>query len=134
MIVHQIYALISEETVQNICVCDNYEMANYIARASYGNSAFAVDCLQYPCQIGDSYRDNTFYHVNKETGKETVIEYVPTQEQQVSILTNGLNNTNDELTQTQLALVESYEENLALQNEITNTQLAITELYERSLN
>ena len=93
MIVHQVYALISEETVQNVCVCDNYEMANYIARASYGNSAFAVDCLQYPCQIGDSYRNNTFYRTDEETGEEIVIEYVPTQEQQVQTLTNELENS-----------------------------------------
>lgn len=126
MIVHQVYALVFEEKVQNVCVCDNYEMANYIARASYGNEAFAVDCLQYPCQIGDLYKNNVFYRVNDETGEETIIEYVPTQEQQVETLTN-------ELTSTQLALVESYEENLVLQEEVTNTQLALCELYEEVL-
>lgn len=93
MIVHQVYALISEETVQNICVCDNYEMANYIARASYGDGAFAVDCLQYPCSIGFKYHDNNFYYVNPETGEETMVEYVPTQEQQVQTLTNEVENS-----------------------------------------
>lgn len=130
MIVHQVYALISEEKVQNVCVCSNYEMANYIARASYGDEAFAVDCLQYPCSIGDSYRNNTFYRMDEETGEEIEIEYIPTQEQQVEILTNDLETTNDELTQTQLALIESYEENLALQEEVTMTQLALVEIYE----
>ena len=130
MIVHQVYALIFEEKVHNICVCDDYEMANYIARASYGNSAFAVDCLQYPCTIGDSYRNNTFYHVDEETGEEKEVEYVPTQEQQVFALTNDLEDTEEELTNTQLALIESYEENLALQDEMTMTQLALVELYE----
>lgn len=35
-----------------------------------------------------------------------------------------------ELTDAQLALIEQYEENLALQEEVTNTQLALVELYE----
>lgn len=61
MIVHQVYALIdSNETVQNIMVCDNYEEANRIARAVYGDNAFAVDCLQYPCSIGSVYHNGRF--------------------------------------------------------------------------
>lgn len=36
----------------------------------------------------------------------------------------------EELTQTQLALTEQYEQNLALGEEITNTQIALTEVYE----
>ena len=47
MIVHQVYAMIYEEEVKNVFVCDNYEMANYLARATYGDDAFSVDCLQY---------------------------------------------------------------------------------------
>lgn len=35
-----------------------------------------------------------------------------------------------QLTDTQLALVEQYEENIALQEEVTNTQLALCEIYE----
>lgn len=81
MIVHQVFAIVYEETVQNIIVCDNYELANQIARGSYGNDAIAVDCLQYPCFIGCKYKDGKFYDLeNKE------IAYVPTQEQQVSTL------------------------------------------------
>ena len=89
MAVHQVYAQISEETVQNIIVCHDYEMANYLTRSCYGNEAFAVDCLQYPCGIGDKYRDGTFYRVSEE-GNETPVEYVPTQEQQVALLTERL--------------------------------------------
>lgn len=85
MIVHQVFAEISNETVQNVMVCDNYELANYIARCTYGDAAFAVDCLQYPCGIGDKYHDNKFYRVDEE-GNEVEIEYVPTEEQQVSML------------------------------------------------
>lgn len=55
MLVHQVFAMISEETVQNVVVADNYEDANQVTRAVYGDDAVAVDCLQYPCQIGDKY-------------------------------------------------------------------------------
>lgn len=86
MIVHQVYAEISENMVKNVMVCDNYEMANYIARCTYGDSAFAVDCLQYPCSIGDAYHDGKFWRIDPETKQETEIAYVPTQEQQVQLL------------------------------------------------
>lgn len=105
MIVHQVYSMIYEKEVKNVFVCDNYEMANYLARATYGDDAFSVDCLQYPCQIGDKYIDNRFY---KSDGT-TLIKYVPTQEQQVEQLNRA---------------------NAVLQDELTNSQLALTELYE----
>lgn len=81
MIVHQVFAIVHEEIVQNIIVCDNYELANQIARGTYGESAVAVDCLQYPCMIGGTYKDGKFYGLD---GNE--IAYVPTQEQQVQTL------------------------------------------------
>ena len=99
MIVHQIYAIIDADgTIQNIMVCDNYEEANLIARAAYGDDAVAVDCLQYPCSIGGRYHDGKFWNVN-EAGVETEVAYVPTQEQQVA----DLQSLNDELT---LAMAE----------------------------
>lgn len=85
MIVHQIFAQIYEEKVKNIIVCDNYEMANWLARASYGDEAFAVDCLQYPCEIGDKYHNGLFYHVNDD-GSETEISHVITTEWQIQSL------------------------------------------------
>lgn len=81
MIVHQVYAQIHEQVIKNIIVCDNYTRANYLARATYGEDAFAVDCLQYPCCIGDTHIDGVFY---REDG--TIIEPLPTQEQEVSEL------------------------------------------------
>lgn len=98
MIVHQIFAQISKGTVQNIMVCDNYEMANYITRCTYGEEAFAVDCLQYPCGIGDKYYDGRFWRVD-ETGIEKEISYVSTAEEQVQIL----KEENEEMT---LAMAE----------------------------
>lgn len=86
MIVHQVFAEIFEEEVKNVIVCDNYELANYLARATYGETAFSVDCLQYPCQIGDKYHEGLFWRVDPDTGEESAVEYIPTQEQQVQQL------------------------------------------------
>ena len=86
MIVHQVFAEIFEGEVKNITVCDNYELANYIAKATYGPEAFAVDCLQFPCKIGDKFHDKRFWRINEETNEEIEIQYVPTQEQQVQQL------------------------------------------------
>ena len=109
MIVHQIFAQIYNETVQNLIICQDYEMANYLARAVYGDNAFAVNCLQYPCKLGDKYIEGVFYHVDPETKEKTVIQYVPTQEQQVQQLQSDKEILVEELTSTQLALTELYE-------------------------
>lgn len=85
MIVHQVFAQIHNGEVKNVIVCDNYELANWLARATYGLEAIAVDCLQYPCGPGDHYHNGVFYKV-LEDGAEQKIEYVPTQEQQVQML------------------------------------------------
>lgn len=82
MIVHQVFAMILNETVMNIMICENYQLANDIAKGSYGPEAFAVDILQYPCQMGDKYINGRFYR--QSDGTE--IEYVPTQEQEVAKL------------------------------------------------
>jgi len=119
-----VFAQIHEGIVQNVIVCEDYETANWLARQVYGDDAFALDCLQYPCAAGDIYRDGRLYRKDPETGEETEIEYLPTSEEQVATLT-------DELTSTQLALTEQYEENVDLQGELTNMQLALAELYER---
>lgn len=89
MIVHQTYALIDGEIVKNIIVCDNYEMANVLARASYGNGAIAIDCLQYPCMINDKYKNGIFYHIDGQ-GNEVQVPYVPTAEQSVIALSNDI--------------------------------------------
>ena len=86
MIVHEIFAQIFEGEVKNIMPCENYPMADYLTKCTYGPEAFAVDCLQYRCGIGDRYHDGFFWRVNPDTGEETVIKYVPTQEQEVQIL------------------------------------------------
>lgn len=94
MIVHEVFAQIAAGEVVNIIVCENYPTADHLTKCIYGNDAFAVDCLQYKCNIGDKYHDGCFWHVDAETGEETRVEYVPTQEQQVA----ELQAENEELT------------------------------------
>lgn len=61
MYVKQTFALISDETIKQDIVCDNYELANQLARNMYGPSAIAVDSTQYPISEGDKYIDGYFY-------------------------------------------------------------------------
>lgn len=129
MAAHNIYAQIYDGTVQNVMVCDNYELANQLSRMSYGDDAFAVDCMQYSCTIGDKYHDGMFFR--EIDNAEIPIEYIPTEKEQIATLTAKNMALDGQVTNLQLALVEQYEENSALQEEVTNTQLALTELYER---
>ena len=87
MIVHEIFAQVHNGVVQNIFVCDNYPTADHLTKCIYGSEAFAVDCLQYKCSVGDKYHDGCFWRVAPETGEEVQIPYIPTQEQQVAALT-----------------------------------------------
>ena len=97
MIVHQVFAQIFNKEIKNIIVCDNYEKANQLARAAYGNSAFAVDCLQQPCSPGDHYHDGIFWRVDENGNEVEEIAYVPTQEQQISNLTGSHDETMEAL-------------------------------------
>ena len=100
MIVHEVFAHIVDGEVKNILVCDNYPTADYIAKCIYDKEAYAVDCLQYRCAIGDKYHDSAFWRVDAETGEETQIPYEPTQEQEVVVLkqeNEELKTGNDEL-------------------------------------
>lgn len=82
---NQIFSFISKNeaevnTVQNIAVCDNYETANQLARAIYGDEAIAVDTTQIPVAIGDVYETGNFYRDG------VVISPNPTEEQEIAAL------------------------------------------------
>ena len=85
MIVHQVFAQICDDEIKNVIVCDNYDMANWLTRASFGDGAFAVDCLLYPCQVGDRYRDGIFYRVD-DNGVEIAINPVMSTDQEITSL------------------------------------------------
>jgi hypothetical protein len=76
MVVHQVFAHILDTKIKNVIVCDNYEIANQLARSTYGPTAIGVECTQYPCGIGDYFVDNTFYYRDKDD-PEKVGEMVP---------------------------------------------------------
>jgi hypothetical protein len=80
MYAKQTFAIIQGETVKNDIVCDNYELANQLARSVYGEDAIAVESTQYPISVGDNYRDGVFYYKNSEnviprqnTGEENAL-------------------------------------------------------------
>lgn len=84
--VHPVYAMILNEVVQQRALFDNYEEANRVTRAVYGDTAFAVDCQQYACSMGDKYIEGLFYKADGTT----LIKYIPTQEQQIDRLTRNV--------------------------------------------
>ena len=61
MYVKQTFAIIQGETIKQDIVCDNYELANQLARSVYGDDAIAVESTQYPISEGDKYIDGYFY-------------------------------------------------------------------------
>lgn len=83
MWLNQIFSLIQPvdgvNTIQNIIVCDNYTVANDLAKLSYGEEAYAVDTTLLPVTFGDTHIDGTFYHegevvLPKKTEAEQIAE------------------------------------------------------------
>lgn len=71
---HQIYAQIDGDgIVQNISIFNNYEDANRITRAVYGDAAIAVEVSRWAVTIGCKYIDGKFY----ESDGTTPCEYIP---------------------------------------------------------
>lgn len=88
---NQIFSLIKDQTVENIIVCDNYEVANQIARLQYGEDAIAIDTTQYPLGIGCKHIDGRFY---TEDGEKEVLRN-PTEAEEIV----NLNSENSTLTE-----------------------------------
>ena len=106
---HQVYAQIKNEIVQNIVVCANYEMANIVARNIYGKDAIAVECTYWDCEIGDSFRNNTFYDKdgNERNYKGSEAENITIlQQENESIKQESLDNY-ESLIDTQFALEQA---------------------------
>lgn len=75
----------SEGIVQNIAMFDDYEAANQITRACYGEGAYAT-AYNYAVAVGDKHIDGVFYVVN-EDGSLTVADYIPNDEDNINMLT-----------------------------------------------
>lgn len=69
MFYHIIYAQILDKKVKNIIVCNDIEMANILARNTYGQDAIAVECTYWACAIGDKYENNKFISPEGEERK-----------------------------------------------------------------
>lgn len=79
-VVHPTYALIKDERIKNVIMCENYELANQLARSEYGNDAIGVECSQYLCGIGDFYTNGMFYSKTiDENGNEVQGEMIVRQ-------------------------------------------------------
>lgn len=94
---NQIFSLINNNKIQNTIVCDNYEVANQIAKSTYGEEAIAIDTTLYPVQIGDDYINGIFYRENE------VINRNLTEKEQIELL-------NEQIINLELALVDMYEQ------------------------
>lgn len=93
--------------------------------------------LDYNQYIED-FGQCTGYRVNTETLELEFSYPDPNQEETgppifQKALSVQVDELKDELTNTQLALTDTYEQLLAAQDETTNTQLALTEVYEQLL-
>ena len=101
-----------------------------------GGRHFEIDGVVNPPLYDDRmchiYRYDT--ELRKATEEELEAEWqeIKPEEQlsETEKLKNQVAALEEELTNTQLSLVEQYEENIALQEEVTNTQLALCEIYE----
>lgn len=78
MVAHKIFALISEQEVKNTIICDQYHVADGLAKNIYNNEAFAVEITQIPTAIGHSYIDGLFRDLDGN-----VVNPLPTAEQKI---------------------------------------------------
>ena len=72
--------------VQNIAIFENYEDANRITRAVYGDQAFAAE-YRYAVRPGgvDRFHDGRFWRVESD-GTEAEAEYIPTDQDKINML------------------------------------------------
>lgn len=68
MMIHNLYACVVDNKIGNIIVisADDLYIATQLAKASFGETAFAVECTQYKVNKGDYYIDGVFYKADSE--------------------------------------------------------------------
>lgn len=117
------FALIHDNDVKNVFICENYELANQLARASFGAKAFAIDTTRYDTKIGDTYEKGVFYHI-LEDGSLVEAMFIPTEKDNIATLQS-------KLIQSQLVLTETYESNITLVEKILTLQQTVADLFEK---
>lgn len=81
MLVHQIYAIIKNNVIDNIIVCENYTVANDLAKM-IDKESFAVDVTYYPVRIGDKYVEGLF----RDKNNNEIINAMPTEKESINII------------------------------------------------
>lgn len=98
-IAQRVWAFVHENTVKNVIVCDTYQVADSLAKNTVDNTAFAVEITQIPVGIGHSYVDGVFKDLSG-----SVIDPLPTAEQEVVILKAENEDLKSQLATTQEAI------------------------------
>jgi len=95
-----------EGRVQNIAMFENYEDANRITRAVYGDQAFAAE-YRYAVRPGriDRFHDGQFWTVS-EDGTESEAAYIPSEQDKISKLKEENAQLKTESNELTLALAE----------------------------
>lgn len=84
MYVQRVFAQIQDGIIKDLKVADDFEFANWLTRATYGEDAVAVEITYTPARIGDQYRGGQFFR--EEDGEEIRIDPTPTPEQLIEQL------------------------------------------------
>lgn len=104
-IAQKVFAFINENEVKNTIVCDNYPLADMLAKTALGNDAFAVEITQIPTSIGHKYEDGFFKDLNGN-----VIDPLPTAEQEVVTLRTENETLNQALTESTMLIASQQEQ------------------------
>ncbi len=70
----QNFAIIANERVENVMVCDDYDVANQLARSMCGENAIAIDVSHIAVEVGDTYRNGQFFRGEEAIEPERSIE------------------------------------------------------------
>lgn len=71
MVVHQVFAQILNDKIENLILAETYGIADQITKLKYGENAFAVDATQYPVLSGYKYIDSNFIDLYGNIVKRT---------------------------------------------------------------
>lgn len=103
---HEVYALIFNGVVANVVV-GTFADCNAVAKASYGEGAFAVEVTRIPVQSGDAYHDGVFERT--ENGETVTIEALPTESDNIETLKSLISNVRLELDAVSLSVLDLVE-------------------------
>lgn len=136
MFYHQVYAEINGNEVKNIIVCNNYEMANILARNTYGEEAIAIDCTYWACQIGDTYKNNRFYSPdgNEREYKGSEAENITKLENENTELNEQLSSDNETILDLSFELDQVKDENSELNEGYLDLDYRVSQIEDKEVS